>query len=97
MTTFNPLTQEEIYHIYIMHKKKVTLEEGNGCQMAAMTIAGIQQRLMEVMGEFTKPFHVIKAANMTQNATTTPNRRVFEIQRRRHFLALLHEVGSVTQ
>lgn len=26
----------------------------NGCQMAAMTIAGIQQRLMEVMGEFIK-------------------------------------------
>lgn len=26
----------------------------SGCQMAAMTIAGIQQRLMEVMGEFIK-------------------------------------------
>src|SRR5574343_2099044 len=26
----------------------------NGCQMAAMTIAGIQQRLMEVLGEFIK-------------------------------------------
>ena len=27
MRTFNHLTQEERYHIYIMHKKKVSLEE----------------------------------------------------------------------
>ncbi|MFU8789505.1 MAG: Fe-S cluster assembly protein NifU [Methylobacter sp.] len=33
----------------------------NGCQMAAMTIAGIQQRLMEVMGEFIK---VVPASEM---------------------------------
>lgn len=35
----------------------------SGCQMAAMTIAGIQQRLMEVMGEFIK---VVPAAQMPQ-------------------------------
>jgi NifU-like protein len=35
----------------------------NGCQMAAMTIAGIQQRLMEVMGEFIK---VVPATEMTK-------------------------------
>jgi NifU-like protein len=35
----------------------------NGCQMAAMTIAGIQQRLMEVMGEFIK---VVPASQMPQ-------------------------------
>lgn len=33
----------------------------NGCQMAAMTIAGIQQRLMEVLGEFIK---VVPASQM---------------------------------
>ncbi|WKJ91229.1 Fe-S cluster assembly protein NifU [Methylomonas montana] len=33
----------------------------NGCQMSAMTIAGIQQRLMEVMGEFIK---VVPASQM---------------------------------
>jgi NifU-like protein len=33
----------------------------NGCQMASMTIAGIQQRLMEVMGEFIK---VVPASEM---------------------------------
>lgn len=33
----------------------------NGCQMAAMTIAGIQQRLMEVMGEFIR---VVPATQM---------------------------------
>lgn len=33
----------------------------NGCQMAAMTIAGIQQRLMEVMGEFLR---VVPASEM---------------------------------
>ncbi|MEI6708035.1 MAG: Fe-S cluster assembly protein NifU [Methylococcales bacterium] len=33
----------------------------NGCSMAAMTIAGIQQRLMEVMGEFIK---VVPASEM---------------------------------
>ncbi|MFI3156140.1 MAG: Fe-S cluster assembly protein NifU [Methylococcaceae bacterium] len=35
----------------------------NGCQMAAMTIAGIQQRLMEVMGEFIK---VVPATEMAK-------------------------------
>ncbi len=35
----------------------------SGCQMAAMTIAGIQQRLMEVMGEFIK---VVPASQMPQ-------------------------------
>ena len=33
----------------------------NGCQMAGMTISGIQQRLMEVMGEFIK---VVPASEM---------------------------------
>ena len=33
----------------------------NGCQMASMTISGIQQRLMEVMGEFIK---VVPASQM---------------------------------
>lgn len=33
----------------------------SGCQMAAMTIAGIQQRLMEVLGEFIK---VVPASQM---------------------------------
>ncbi len=33
----------------------------NGCQMAAMTIAGIQQRLMEVLGEFLR---VVPASEM---------------------------------
>lgn len=33
----------------------------NGCQMASMTIAGIQQRLMEVLGEFIR---VIPASQM---------------------------------
>ena len=33
----------------------------NGCQMAGLTIAGIQQRLMEVMGEFIK---VVPASQM---------------------------------
>lgn len=33
----------------------------NGCQMAAMTISGIQQRLMEVLGEFIR---VVPAAQM---------------------------------
>ena len=35
----------------------------SGCQMAAMTIAGIQQRLMEVMGEFIR---VVPASQMPQ-------------------------------
>jgi len=35
----------------------------SGCQMAAMTIAGIQQRLMEVMGEFIK---VVPASEMSK-------------------------------
>ena len=35
----------------------------NGCSMAAMTIAGIQQRLMEVMGEFIK---VVPASEMAK-------------------------------
>ena len=35
----------------------------NGCQMAAMTIAGIQQRLMEVLGEFIR---VVPASQMPQ-------------------------------
>lgn len=35
----------------------------NGCQMAAMTIAGIQQRLMEVLGEFIK---VVPASQMPE-------------------------------
>lgn len=35
----------------------------NGCQMAAMTVAGIQQRLMEVMGEFIR---VVPASQMPQ-------------------------------
>ena len=38
----------------------------NGCQMAAMTIAGIQQRLMEVMGEFIK---VVPATEMSKLVT----------------------------
>jgi len=37
----------------------------SGCQMAAMTIAGIQQRLMEVMGEFIK---VVPASQMPKEA-----------------------------
>ncbi len=37
----------------------------NGCQMAAMTIAGIQQRLMEELGEFIK---VVPASQMPQAA-----------------------------
>lgn len=37
----------------------------NGCQMAAMTIAGIQQRLMEVLGEFIK---VVPASQMPKAA-----------------------------
>lgn len=35
----------------------------NGCQMAAMTISGIQQRLMEVLGEFIR---VVPASQMPQ-------------------------------
>ncbi|NOS89133.1 MAG: Fe-S cluster assembly protein NifU [Methylococcaceae bacterium] len=35
----------------------------SGCQMAAMTIAGIQQRLMEIMGEFIK---VVPATEMAK-------------------------------
>jgi len=35
----------------------------SGCQMAAMTIAGIQQRLMEVLGEFIK---VVPASQMPE-------------------------------
>jgi len=35
----------------------------NGCQMAAMTIAGIQQRLMETLGEFIK---VVPASEMSK-------------------------------
>ena len=35
----------------------------NGCQMAAMTIAGIQQRLMEIMGDFIK---VVPATEMSK-------------------------------
>jgi NifU-like protein len=35
----------------------------NGCQMAGMTISGIQQRLMEVMGEFIK---VVPASEMAK-------------------------------
>lgn len=38
----------------------------NGCQMAAMTIAGIQQRLMEELGEFIK---VVPASEMATLAT----------------------------
>ncbi len=37
----------------------------SGCQMAAMTIAGIQQRLMEEMGEFIK---VVPASEMAKTA-----------------------------
>jgi NifU-like protein len=37
----------------------------NGCQMASMTISGIQQRLMEVMGEFIK---VVPASEMARRA-----------------------------
>jgi NifU-like protein len=37
----------------------------NGCQMAAMTIAGIQQRLMEVMGEFIKVVPSTEMAKLT--------------------------------
>ena len=37
----------------------------NGCQMAAMTIAGIQQRLMEVMGEFIKVVPATEMAKLT--------------------------------
>ncbi len=37
----------------------------NGCQMAAMTIAGIQQRLMDVLGEFIK---VVPASEMAKLA-----------------------------
>ncbi len=37
----------------------------NGCQMAAMTIAGIQQRLMEELGEFIK---VVPASQMPKVA-----------------------------
>lgn len=40
----------------------------NGCQMAAMTIAGIQQRLMEVMGEFIK---VVPASQMPKAELVT--------------------------
>jgi NifU-like protein len=38
----------------------------NGCQMAAMTISGIQQRLMEVLGEFIK---VVPASQMPKLVT----------------------------
>ena len=37
----------------------------NGCQMAAMTIAGIQQRLMEVLGEFIKVVPATEMAKLT--------------------------------
>jgi NifU-like protein len=37
----------------------------SGCQMAAMTIAGIQQRLMEDLGEFIK---VVPASQMPKVA-----------------------------
>jgi len=37
----------------------------NGCQMASMTISGIQQRLLEVMGEFIK---VVPASQMPKLA-----------------------------
>ena len=37
----------------------------SGCQMAAMTIAGIQQRLMEELGEFIK---VVPASQMPKVA-----------------------------
>ncbi|MGR9117349.1 MAG: Fe-S cluster assembly protein NifU [Gammaproteobacteria bacterium] len=37
----------------------------SGCQMAAMTVAGIQQRLMEELGEFIK---VVPASQMPQTA-----------------------------
>lgn len=37
----------------------------NGCQMAAMTISGIQQRMMEVMGEFIR---VVPASEMPKAA-----------------------------
>jgi len=40
----------------------------SGCQMAAMTIAGIQQRLMEVMGEFIK---VVPASQMPELVNIT--------------------------
>jgi len=39
----------------------------SGCQMAAMTIAGIQQRLMEVLGEFIK---VVPASQMPKETAT---------------------------
>ena len=38
----------------------------NGCQMAAMTISGIQQRLMEVMGEFIKVVPASEMSKLTQ-------------------------------
>ncbi len=38
----------------------------NGCQMASMTIAGIQQRLMEVLGEFIR---VVPASQMPKLVT----------------------------
>jgi NifU-like protein len=37
----------------------------NGCQMAAMTVAGIQQRLMETLGEYIK---VVPASQMPKAA-----------------------------
>jgi NifU-like protein len=39
----------------------------SGCQMAAMTIAGIQQRLMEVLGEFIR---VVPASQMPKSELT---------------------------
>jgi NifU-like protein len=41
----------------------------SGCQMAAMTIAGIQQRLMEVMGEFIKVVPASEMAKLVNIAT----------------------------
>jgi NifU-like protein len=38
----------------------------SNCQMAAMTIGGIQQRLMEDLGEFVK---VVPASQMPQRAS----------------------------
>ncbi len=41
----------------------------SGCQMAAMTVGGIQQKLIEALGEFVKVIPVDKAAASQQQAT----------------------------
>ncbi len=43
----------------------------NGCQMAAMTIAGIQQRLMEVLGEFIRVVPASQMPKLTDMQETT--------------------------